>query len=303
VLWVAPTRLRGACWVARGAHGFGGCIGPELFARGLSGSFASFGTIAGASFPITGAHAATVGGHAGAAASVELRYADGERSVLPLTHGWFLFEVPALHRTAGHEPVTLVSLDARGRTLHTTQIMYHGPVPAHRETPIPSSVRLLDSVTIAGGAKATLWTARTAEGHTCDRVLVRGRSLRGPAWECGAKVGKRLDREIGAEGLVRNARIHWDPGVGGDEPTVLPLGAGWAAAPISALRVRFADGTSEPLRLHDRLFVYAVAPRNLADGHAPRRLEGLDEHGKVIATLRIDRRRCQYGVKWACRFP
>jgi hypothetical protein len=65
-------------------------------------------------------------GHAARPAShVELRYADGGRSVLPFNDGWFLFAVPSLHRTAGHEPVALVSLDVHGKVLASETRLFH----------------------------------------------------------------------------------------------------------------------------------------------------------------------------------
>jgi hypothetical protein len=126
VLWVAPTRDGGACFVMHGPRfKNGGCFGPRAIAHGLVPSLS--GALGGRrSASIVGARWATLVGHAGRPASqVELRYADGSRSVLPFADGWFLFAVPALHRTAGHQPVALVSLDARGKVLVSQTRLFH----------------------------------------------------------------------------------------------------------------------------------------------------------------------------------
>jgi hypothetical protein len=126
VLWAAPTRKGGACYVVRSPRlNGGGCLGPEPFAHRLVPSLS--GALGGRrSASIAGARWAMLVGHAGGnAARVELRYADGGRSVLPFAHGWFLFAVPSLHRTAGHQPIALVSVDARGRVLEQETRLFH----------------------------------------------------------------------------------------------------------------------------------------------------------------------------------
>jgi hypothetical protein len=130
VLWAAPTRKGGACYVVRSARdNVGGCFGQAVYTHDLIPSLS--GALGGRrSASIVGARWATLVGHAGGGASrVELRYADGTRSVLPFDDGWFLFAVAPLHRTAGHQPVALVSLDTHGNVLKEETRLFH-PFPA-----------------------------------------------------------------------------------------------------------------------------------------------------------------------------
>jgi hypothetical protein len=112
-------------------------------------------------------------------------------------------------------------------------------------------------------------------------------------------------RQFGPEGVIKNSLLHWEPAAGGDPPSALPIASGWAAPPITYLRVRYSDGTTTPVALHGRLFLYLVpaGDRTVGARAAPVRLEGLDVNHKLVQALRIDKRRCARGVKWTCRFP
>jgi hypothetical protein len=310
-LWVAPTKQGGACYLVLGRNGSeGSCLGPQMYRLGLDVSLGGLGApppkagVSGTlgSGPELGPSVALLAGHAGNAARVELHYADGAQTVLPLTEGWFLFAVSLANLRPGHRPVSLVSLDASGKVLHKETQLFAPHVRIVRETPVAASKRKLQTTALPGGVRAVLWTARSKQGNECLAVLVDGLSKQFPGWNCGHVVGRRL-HEFGVAGGIRNSRLHWEPSAGGDPPNALPIAAGWAAAPIVRLRVRYADGTTSPLALHDRLFLYLVPVRNRLAGHTPSRLEGLDASGNVVQTLRIDKRRCARGVHWTCPFP
>jgi hypothetical protein len=249
------------------------------------------------------ASAALLAGHVGDDASVELRYADGTKASLPLTEGWFAFAVPLAHLRRGHRPVALVSLNAGGKVLRKETQLFAPHVRVIRATALAGSNRKLQTTALPGGSRAVLWTGRSKQGDQCLAVFVDGKSKQFPGWNCGHDVGRRVLHEFGVGGVIRNSMLNWEPSAGGDPPNALPMAAGWAAAPIVRLRVRYADGTTTPVALHDRLFLYLVPPGKRQAGHTPSRLDGLDASGKVVQTLRIDKRRCARGVHWTCPFP
>jgi hypothetical protein len=314
-LWVAPTTRGGACSLVRAKTGSaGGCLGPEQYRRGLSVSLMGLGgpTPGGGSSGTLGptpglsASSAVLSGHVGTnAARAELRYADGTRSVLSLSGGWFLFAVPLAHLRAGHRPVSLVSLDAAGEVLHREAQIFAPHVRYVPVVPAAGTTRTLETFTIAKGIHAALVTGRAKNGNSCLAVLINGTSRHFPMWECGRMVGRRVLRQFGPEGVIKNSLLHWEPAAGGDPPSALPIASGWAAPPITYLRVRYSDGTTTPVALHGRLFLYLVpaGDRTVGARAAPVRLEGLDVNHKLVQALRIDKRRCARGVKWTCRFP
>jgi hypothetical protein len=312
-LWVAPTKHGGACYLVRSPTGSAGsCLGAEQYRRGLTVSLSGLGgpaPAAGSSatlgpLPGLSPSAALLSGHAGAnAASAELRYTDGTRGALPLHGGWFLFAVPLAHLRTGHRPVSLVSLDSSGNVLHAETQLFEAHVRYHPQTPVASSIRKLATSNLQGGSHAVLWTARSRQGNQCIAVLVDGKSKHFPMWECGHVVGRRVLHEFGPEGVIRNSLLHWEPSAGGDPPSALPIASGWAAAPIASVRVRYADGTTTPLALHDRLFLYLVPASHRTGASIPSRLEGVDTQGKIVQSIRIDRRRCARGARWTCPFP
>jgi hypothetical protein len=74
--------------------------------------------------------------------SVDLEYQDGQTSTLPVTGvtvpinaGFFLFEVPTAHESAGSRPISLTARDANGNALARENIpvddvLFSGRVPS-----------------------------------------------------------------------------------------------------------------------------------------------------------------------------
>ena len=51
---------------------------------------------------------------------------------------------------------------------------------------------------------------------------------------------------------------------------------GWVAPQIARLQLRFQDGSSTDITLHDRYYLYVVPPANWPAGHRPSILERRD---------------------------
>lgn len=310
-LWVAPTRSGGACSLVRTARSSaGGCLTAARFGvlevslLGVGGPAtppANTGTLGPGA--LMSPSAAILSGHVpNAVRRVELRYADGARSVLPLHQGWFLFAVPLAHLRTGHRPVSISALDEHGSVRFSETKLFQHVSRYEIEKPLKREIRTLTTLPVDVGTRATLQTAKSPEGGECISVLVNGKAL-DARWRCGPNVGHRVTREYGAAGIVKNSLLHWDPSAGGLPPHALPIASGWAAAPITKLRVRYRDGSTTPLALHDRLYVYVVPPAHRSGSATPVRLEGLDSSSKVIQSLRIDKQRCARGTEWRCAFP
>jgi hypothetical protein len=138
VVWVAPTRGGGFCRFTstegRDSLGGGGCDRDRVgrFAPGLSipGPISPEGEIEAP--PVIFDGDTLIHG----AARVEIRFEDGESATVPVTWvsepidaGFFVYEVPEAHWSAGHRPVTLVLEDEDGhelaRNTEVTQALGH----------------------------------------------------------------------------------------------------------------------------------------------------------------------------------
>ena len=128
-LWVAPTRREGFC--TNWEELFGGCMADraEYLERGLLLGV----TVAepGSTGPyLLGGEILTESG----AASLEVRYRDGERADIPLVWvsepinaGFFLFEVPRTNWETAARPVAVVALDEDGKEVARQELP--GPQP------------------------------------------------------------------------------------------------------------------------------------------------------------------------------
>jgi hypothetical protein len=130
-LWVAPTRNGGFCMQVDQLGG--GCdrdrqlpISVEMGRQTRSTPVLVWGSVLGDTV-----------------SSVDLNYQDGQASTLPVTGvtepinaGFFLFEVPTAHESAGSRPISLTARDANGNTLASENIpvddvIFSGRVPSH----------------------------------------------------------------------------------------------------------------------------------------------------------------------------
>ncbi|MGB2876194.1 MAG: hypothetical protein WBB76_12065 [Gaiellaceae bacterium] len=150
VVWVAPTHAGGFCVFVsasgRRSTGGGGCDRDRSlrFAPGLEipGPVSSEGKILAP--PVIFDGDTLIHG----AATVEIRFEDGESAKAPVVWvsppidaGFFVYEVPKTHWSAGHRPVVLVLEDADGNELaRSTQVARGlGGIENRRLSPSPGA--------------------------------------------------------------------------------------------------------------------------------------------------------------------
>jgi hypothetical protein len=110
VIWEAPTRYEGRCaWLAYAGRSlaFVPCM-PK------GHSYYNFAF----RFVPTESNVLLVGAVQARVASVELRFADGDRVVVHPQQGFVLYELPAEHLVRGHEATEITSRDVLGTALH-----------------------------------------------------------------------------------------------------------------------------------------------------------------------------------------
>jgi hypothetical protein len=123
-LLVAPTIRGGFCRSLAGAYGGTQCFPGTARAHntldsGLVGDAAGPIAFNGTFFNARGAR-------------LEVRYEDGRTSVMPISWvdapisaGFFVFRIPAVHRRVGHRPLTLSLYAADGTRLNRLHLMRH----------------------------------------------------------------------------------------------------------------------------------------------------------------------------------
>jgi hypothetical protein len=243
---------RGLCtWLVTRGGGGGGCAPyPGLFERGpVSYSFSGAGSRA----------FVTVNGMVSDdVATLEVLFADGQRSEISLRDNAFIVDLPRANL-----PALLVALDEDGRVIHVARELAdfgdRGPGPAR------GRAESLLRVTGPDGATAELFVGPSTDGGEC--VYVK----------------EYVDETHGGVGTHCRSRAWTGPPV--------QLGTSWSPPrfvsgrihpDVERVRIRFADGSAATLTPTRGYILWAV-PK----GQAPLNAEGLDADGKVIARQRL----------------
>jgi hypothetical protein len=79
-----------------------------------------------------------------------------------------------------------------------------------------------------------------------------------------------------------------NPNQRGTAPHAMLLLWGSVGRLIDSLEVRFEDGTTIPITLHQGWALYQVHPENFARGHRPITLIGRDRSGRVLDTRHLE---------------
>jgi hypothetical protein len=253
----------------------------------------------------------TISGHVVSTRATALRvvYGDGTHHDVGLVDGWFMFEVPSTHSSRALAPVRLEVLTATGARVGTVRDPLHlHPPKVHFTFPVPSSVRLLASTTLPnGGGTLAIWSGHDAAGHNCFRHLRNGKSQRFPAWDCTAPVGNYGYPLHPVNNVLAHVAVSWELAGANDPKRPVGFGyayaTGWVAPSVVRLTVRFQDGGSSEVTLHDRYYLYVVPPAHWPDGHRPSILEARDASGALVyRAFLYPRQHCVYpGRDPACR--
>jgi hypothetical protein len=297
-LYVARVHGGGWCtWATGGPFNGGVCGRGGLQARRFPIEFGGAGSLGGRKGSRI-ATALTSFGRASSpeAASIRVGYRDGETGAIPLSDGWYLYDVPRAHVYRGHEPIRFDVLDAHGDVLGTVRdplALETASVAPSR--PQPASVReLARSPLDWRGADIVLSSGRDAKGERCVRVFNTGDHVQTLHWECGAEVGNRFHAFPGQNGPGRLVSVSAGRRVWPGKPGYVYL-HGWAAPPVVSLELRYQDSVVQPLPLHDRLFLLVVPRDHYLFGHRPSYVIGRDAGGTVIyRQFLYPRARCSY---------
>jgi hypothetical protein len=193
--------------------------------------------------------------------TVEVRGAPGwGRKTLRIHRGFYFGQVP------GPIALEVIARDAHGRILaRSFPNRPFGPPPR----PIVPSDRTALSITTRSGWKVEL-VVGPGEGGTC--VTWAGASrVQGQA-DCGPFPKHGLNAWMGQIGPAPKAFVFVE---------------GETGPGVRAIRLRFEDGKTVPVKFGLRVFLYEVRPRNYAKGHRPKLVIGLDGNGHVVARQRL----------------
>jgi hypothetical protein len=284
-LYVARVRGGGWCTLATGTpFGGGGCGRAGLNTIKLPIGFGGFGSY-GARNGNRIATALTSFGHATSpkAASIRVTYRDGTSASIPLSEGWYLYDVPLAHVYRGHEPIRFDVLDASGGIVGTARdpFVLEAPYVAP-STPVPATVReLARSPLDWRSADVVLSGGRDAKGERCIRTLNTGDHVQTLHWYCGPEVGNRFHAYRGQTGPGLLVSFSTGQRVWPGKPGYVYV-HGWAAPPVVSLELRYQDSIVQPLPLHDRLFLFVVPRDHYLYGHRPSYVIGRDASGAIV---------------------
>jgi hypothetical protein len=224
-----------------------------------------------------------------AARTLRVVYADGTHHDVVLENGWFMYLIPVAHTHPGNAPIRFDVLSAAGARLGTRVDPFTLTVPRpHFTSPTPASVRLLASTVLPNdGGTVRIWAGRDASGSPCFRHLRNGISQVSPVWQCGNGVGVyglASPERVGDP--PRHVPVSWQLGLRNDPRKPVGYGYayafGWVGPKVARLSVRFQGGASVEIPLHERFFVYSVAPEHWAAGRRPSILEARDGRGMLV---------------------
>jgi hypothetical protein len=250
VVWVVPRADGERCAFLQG-------IGER--------SFSSFGCSARTPklFPATfsGGGITLIGGFAPVGTrTVGVRGALGWGSKTLAVHRGFYFG-----QAPGPLALKVIARDADRRVLARYTWKDESPPP---ERPIVPTDRTALTITTDSGRRISL-VVGPGEGGTC--VTWTGDVALGQA-DCGPFAKRGLQTSLGHLRLAGKSFVYLE---------------GQTGPQIHAVRVRFEDGTTVPVKFGLRVFLYEVQPRNYVKGHRPQVVLGLDRDGQVIARSRL----------------
>jgi hypothetical protein len=193
--------------------------------------------------------------------SVEVRGAPGwGRNTLPVRRGFYFGRVP------GPVAFAVVGRDAQGHVVARKSLLPHEAPPAPSIVPTDRTALELrtrkgEKITLivgpGPGGTCVTWDAvdPLGGGSSCDPFPKHG--LRGGIMQLGAAPHSTvfLEGETGPE--------------------------------VRAIRLRFEDGRTVPVKFGLRVFLYEVLPQNYVKGHRPQAVVGLDGSGHVVARQRL----------------
>ena len=309
-LYTARLRTGGYCILATGLPFNGGGCGPYPRnvpgrpVQGVSGIYNGTRQVGSDRF----GRGLTFAGRATPPTATALRvvYRDGATDYVPLTHGWFLYEVPQAHERRGHEPVRFDVLDDHDHVLGRALDPFRLHLPAvHPVTPTAASTRVVASAPLHWRrARVVLETGRTPRGGRCLRLRNTRDRIQTGHWQCDTPPDPRFPRPARRLLARPGHGIGWNLGrrVWPGQPGYV-YAYGWAAPPTTRIELRFQDSTVQPLPLHDELFLYVVPADRFRLGHRPSYLVGRDRSGRVLyRRFLYPRAHCAYpGADPHCR--
>jgi hypothetical protein len=270
IVWVAPTRAGGLCYLWAGAGGGGGC--DKLGTTPLSVSWLGrrdllLGDVARPDPSDFGGIAV----HASAryVARVELRFADGSVIRPPMTwvsepigQGFFHYSFTPRQLAPGHEISAVVALDAEGDVV-TEEATCCGEVTAPQPDAIAAEKSAAVSIATSAGP-AVVWQAPTRYEGTCAWLEFEGRA-------------KALGRCM-AKGYERNdglALVFYPT-----QETVIVYGS--AADRYRQLDLHYADGDVQRVIPTGRFFLAEIPPEHLEPDTRLQTITVRDADGQAI---------------------
>jgi hypothetical protein len=288
-LYVAPTKAGGFCYLW--SHLMGGCQASRTggFAKRISGG--GEGGLYGMTV-LNGTFLLANG------ARVEVTHADGTTSNVPfvwvtkpINAGFYLYAVPAAHRRAGHQVVSVALLDSHGHVLTRARqpgatgipaVEHSAPGFPHLGVPpqaIYADRQQLFDIRADNGSRQGLWIAPERGGGTCywtnrgsGCTEVRGRLPKiAPDFFKGHP--DRL-REKAVLGL----------GFEGGNPTVICC---QVTANVARVELRYQDGDRAELTPKKTFLLIVIPSSHYALGHRVKEIVAYDAAGKMIGERSI----------------
>jgi hypothetical protein len=269
-LWVAPTRSGGFCvnWTKSG----GGC--DKLGTVPLSVSWSARGPIhlsKGGIPDVTPTSFNRLSGHVNSeyAEAVEIRFVDGEvvRPDVawvsePIGAGFFIYDIPELHRTPGHEISAVVALDGGGNIVAEDR---GRPRESTGRPPVEAVMDDRHAVARIGTrqGEATIWEAPTRYEGRCAWLDFAGRSL--AFVPCMPKLYS-----------YGNFAFRFVP----TERTVLLVGS--VEESVASVELRFADGDRVVVHPQGGFVLYELPSEHLVRGREATSLTSRDITGKAL---------------------
>jgi hypothetical protein len=285
VLYVAPTRDGGFCF--QWTTAMGSCAPPK-HPRPLPGAPAgvpagSLATLGAGMQETRGGPPGIVIGYliAGKAKTVEAQFAGGGSVLLPITWvsapinaGFFVYEVPAAHRTRATAVRAIVARDSSGKVVARESFPLESPLDRDTARRLPdgtlvslprraevAKARKLISFRASNGSMVWLWVMPAQGGGRCY-VFNQGSGCLLPRFQKKAMAM--------ADGLSIGTRrvLFW--------AQLKPV--------VAEVELRYQDGTVEHVKPVDGFILHEVGPSHYAPGHRLKTAVGLDAQAAVVAS-------------------
>jgi hypothetical protein len=215
--------------------------------------------------------------------TVEARFADGTTTTIPITWvsapisaGFFLFPVPASHRTRSDALTSLVALDAQGHAVGRQDFSLTKPLDEDVMQTLPDGTRYslpkrwqaararqIISFRTTNGSAAYLWLIPRTGGGWCY-LFNRGQGC----------LARRPDRQL----PTLNGGLS-----GGADPVLF---FAQTKPEVAAVELRYQNGESERLTPVDGLVLAEITPAHYERGTRLVTVVALDRSGRTIYTQR-----------------